>query len=82
MITIPSSSSSLPWHEVRLGDNAFVTLSSAAKAGLWRYPENADQRAKCAAFEALREKGYYMGKGLRFGGDFVVYPGEFMVRIR
>ena len=76
LITIPSSSSSLQWHSVRIGDNAFETLSSAAKAGLWRYPTTSNQRARCATFEALRAKGYYMGKGLRFGGDFVVYPGE------
>jgi tRNA-splicing endonuclease subunit Sen34 len=76
LITIPSSSSTLQWHNVRLGDNAFDTLSSAAKAGLWRYPATANQRARCAAFEAFRAKEYYMGKGLRFGGDFVVYPGE------
>ena len=76
LLTIPSASADLPWHTVRLGDNAFDSLSSAANAGLWRYPSNADQRARCAVFEALRAKGYYMGKGLRFGGDFVVYPGE------
>jgi tRNA-splicing endonuclease subunit Sen34 len=76
LITIPSTSSDLDWHHVRLGDTAYDTLSSAAVAGLWRYPETADERARCAAFEALKEKNYYMGKGLRFGGDFVVYPGE------
>lgn len=75
-ITIPSTSSTLEWHNVRLGDNAFDTLSSAARAGLWRYPSTANQRARCAAFDAFRAKEYYMGKGLRFGGDFVVYPGE------
>lgn len=76
LITIPSATAESQWHKVNLGETAFDSISSAASAGLWVYPENADQRAKCAAFEALKEKNYYMGKGLRFGGDFVVYPGE------
>lgn len=52
------------------------TLSSAKRAGDWVYPETKKERAKCAVFEDLQKRGYYMGKGLRFGGDFVVYPGE------
>jgi tRNA-splicing endonuclease subunit Sen34 len=75
-ITIPSTSSNLEWYNVQLGENAFGSLSSAARAGLWHYPSTANQRARCAAFDAFRAKEYYMGKGLRFGGDFVVYPGE------
>lgn len=74
-VLIPASSAQLPWHNLRLGENAFDSLSSAARAGLWTYPQTAEQRARCAAFEALRAKGYYMGKGLRFGGHLVVYPG-------
>lgn len=58
---------------------AYTTLASASKAGIWNFPSNRRERATCAAFEALHEKGYYMGVGLRFGGDFVVYPGEFEV---
>ncbi|UZJ53392.1 hypothetical protein CBS101457_002712 [Exobasidium rhododendri] len=76
LITIPSSSSGLEWYQIEAGVNAFDSLSSAAAAGLWQYPRTADQRARCAAFEALKAKNYYLGKGLRFGGDFVVYPGD------
>lgn len=75
-IKIPSTSDDLAWYNVKLGENAFGTLSSATESGIWTYPATADQRAKCAAFEALRAKNYFLGKGLRFGGDFVVYPGE------
>jgi len=27
-------------------------------------------------FEDLWRKGYFMGGGLRFGGDFLIYPGD------
>lgn len=30
----------------------------------------------CAAFAVLREMDYYLMPGLRFGGDFVAYPGD------
>lgn len=78
-VVIAATSLELPWHSVVVGKNAFQTLSAAKRAGLWVYPSNVEQRAKCAAFESLREKGYYMSKGLRFGGDLVVYPGRLYV---
>ncbi|KDN37533.1 hypothetical protein K437DRAFT_259770 [Tilletiaria anomala UBC 951] len=53
-----------------------TTLSSAKGAKDFFYPRNQMERAKCAAFEDLQARGYYMGIGLRFGGDFVVYPGD------
>lgn len=54
----------------------YPTLSSAKQAGLWHYPRTAEQRARCAVFESLLDRGYYMSTGLRFGGDFNVYPGD------
>lgn len=58
------------------GARVHTTLSSAKRAGLWVYPRTMTERARCAVFESLHDLGYYMGVGLRFGGDFVVYPGD------
>ncbi|PWN36938.1 tRNA-intron endonuclease catalytic domain-like protein [Meira miltonrushii] len=77
-ITIATNSLELPWRIVKVGENAFDTLSGAAKAGLWHYPNTPMQAARCATFEDLRSRGYYMAKGLRFGGDLNVYPGDLL----
>lgn len=34
------------------------------------------QKAKCLVFMDLWDKGYYMTSGEKFGGDFLVYPGD------
>ncbi|KZT60368.1 hypothetical protein CALCODRAFT_522978 [Calocera cornea HHB12733] len=71
-VTIPSSSLSLPWYTPR----TYATLAAARSAGLWTYPTTRGERAKCAAFRALWERGHYLGPGLKFGGDWLVYPGD------
>ena len=53
----------------------YETLDAARAAGVWSYPSNADERARCEVFRDLWEKGYYMGGGIKFGGDWLVYPG-------
>ena len=77
-ITIATNSLELPWRAVKVGVNAFDTLSGAARADLWHYPTTPMQVARCATFEDLRSRGYYMAKGLRFGGDLNVYPGDLL----
>lgn len=56
--------------------NAYMTLKEAMQAGVWTYPLTLEQRARCAVYEDLHEQGYFLSTGLRFGGDFVVYPGD------
>jgi tRNA-splicing endonuclease subunit Sen34 len=53
----------------------YKTLESAKQAGLWVYPSTQAERARCAVFRDLHEKGYWMGGGMKFGGDWLVYPG-------
>ena len=53
----------------------YETLDAARAAGVWSYPSNARERARCEVFRDLWEKGYYMGGGIKFGGDWLVYPG-------
>lgn len=73
-VKIPTSSEELAWYSPT--EHTCTTLDAAREAGIWSYPETSAQKARCGVFRALWEKGYYMGCGIKFGGDFLVYPGE------
>lgn len=72
-IIIQTSSTDLTWHDP--SSASYSTLEEAKEANLWIYPTNELQIARCRVFEDLWKKGHFMGGGLRFGGDFLVYPG-------
>jgi len=72
-ITVPGASSSFSWYTPT--PHAYPTIQAAKDAGIWSYPSDLTERAKCAVFRDLWDKGYYMGGGLKFGGDFLIYPG-------
>lgn len=74
MITIPTSSSSFDWYDTVA--NVYSTITAAKSAGIWSYPSSSYERARCGVFKALWEQGFYMGIGIKFGGDFLVYPGS------
>ncbi|KAI5122980.1 hypothetical protein M0805_006858 [Coniferiporia weirii] len=74
IVKIPTASNSLSWHHP--SEHAFHTLAAAREAGVWSYPSTPEERARCGVFRALWEKGYYMGCGIKFGGEFLVYPGD------
>ncbi|KAJ7285685.1 hypothetical protein C8J57DRAFT_1118143 [Mycena rebaudengoi] len=73
-VVIPASSTSFEWYH----DTAciFATLESAKAAGIWDYPSTLHERAKCGVFRGLWEQGMFMGGGIKFGGDYLVYPGD------
>ncbi|KAJ7470599.1 hypothetical protein FB451DRAFT_1135967 [Mycena latifolia] len=73
-VLIPASSTSFEWYN----DSAclFTTIESAKLAGIWEYPSTLHERAKCGVFRSLWEQGMYMGGGIKFGGDYLVYPGD------
>ena len=72
-IVVPGTSTSFSWYTP--APHAYSTIQAAKDAGIWSYPSDLIERAKCAVFKDLWDKGYYMGGGLKFGGDFLVYPG-------
>ena len=74
-VTIPASSSSLPWYTPYA--RMYSTLAGAGTAGVWTYPSTLHERAKCGVFKGLWEQGYFMGGGIKFGGDYLVYPGAY-----
>ncbi|KLO18836.1 hypothetical protein SCHPADRAFT_101584 [Schizopora paradoxa] len=73
-ITIPTSSNSVSWYHSDA--HAFSTLDAARESGIWLYPSNEEERARCGVFRALWEKDYYLGNGIKFGGEYLVYPGD------
>lgn len=74
-IMIPAPSSCLSWYKT--DKTRYFSISAAKGAGIWDFPSNLHERARCGVFKGLREKGYFMGGGIRFGGDYLVYPGQF-----
>ncbi|KAG8726237.1 tRNA-splicing endonuclease subunit [Ceratobasidium sp. 428] len=71
-VHVPSLSSDLPWFDAK----AYYTIADARDAGVWTYPADVKERAECAVFRDLWEKGNYLGPGIKFGGNYLVYPGD------
>ncbi|CUA68217.1 hypothetical protein RSOLAG22IIIB_03458 [Rhizoctonia solani] len=71
-VHVPGPSSELPWYTARI----FHTIDDAREAGVWSYPQDVKERAECAVFRDLWEKGNYLGPGIKFGGNYLVYPGD------
>lgn len=71
-VNIPASSSKLEWY----APHSHLSLTIAREAGIWLYPSTLQERARCGVFRDLWEKGYYMGGGIKFGGEYLVYPGD------
>lgn len=71
-IIIPSQPTEHPWFQPPV----YETIEAAKLAGVWNYPSTPLEAAKCAVYADLIEKGYFIGGGLKFGGDWLVYPGE------
>ena len=42
----------------------------------WKYPSNYEEKLRYKTFKDLWEKGYYVTSGSKFGGDFLIYPGD------
>ncbi|CAA7265408.1 unnamed protein product [Cyclocybe aegerita] len=73
-IVIPASSLSLEWYDADAC--TYTTIESAKAARIWDYPSNLSERARCGVFKHLWKQGYFMGGGIKFGGQYLVYPGD------
>lgn len=76
-VHVPGASTTFEWYAT--STHSFTTLAAARDAGIWDYPETPFQRARCAVFRDLWEQGYFMGGGIKFGGEYLVYPGMFVL---
>lgn len=78
-VSVSGGSKGLSWYEPERA--SYSSLDAAREAGVWRHPENEADRTRCAVFGDLWEKGYYMGGGSKFGGDWLVYPGLYWLSV-
>ncbi|KAG5354213.1 tRNA-splicing endonuclease subunit Sen34 [Termitomyces sp. T112] len=74
-VVIPTSSTTLEWYNTD-PSCSYTTIAAAKDAGIWDYPSTPQERARCGVFRNLWERGYFMGGGIKFGGDYLVYPGD------
>ena len=79
-VLIPATSSDLSWYSP--DTCTYLTLDEAREAGIWDYPSSLHERAKCGVFRGLWDQGYFLGRGITFGGDYLVYPGMFALSCR
>ncbi|KAF9533477.1 hypothetical protein CPB83DRAFT_845326 [Crepidotus variabilis] len=87
-IVVPASSSELEWYSpthssapsfssfASTATSTYTTLNAARAADVWTYPATLTERARCGVFRGLWEQGYFMGVGIKFGGEYLVYPGD------
>ncbi|KAH9174198.1 tRNA-intron endonuclease catalytic domain-like protein [Lactarius sanguifluus] len=73
-VSVPTTSAAFAWYAPAAHE--YETLDAAREAGVWTYPATEEERARCEVFRDLWEKGYYLGGGSKFGGDWLVYPGD------
>ncbi|KAI9456276.1 tRNA-intron endonuclease catalytic domain-like protein [Lactarius psammicola] len=73
-VSVPTTSDAFAWYAP--ATHTYETLDAAREAGVWTYPATEAERARCEVFRDLWEKGYYLGGGGKFGGDWLVYPGD------
>ncbi|KAI9446808.1 tRNA-intron endonuclease catalytic domain-like protein [Lactarius indigo] len=73
-VSVATTSDTFAWYEPAAHE--YETLDAAREAGVWAYPATEEERARCEVFRDLWEKGYYLGGGSKFGGDWLVYPGD------
>ncbi|KAJ7582838.1 hypothetical protein C8J56DRAFT_233112 [Mycena floridula] len=73
-VLIPTASSTLDWYSPNQA--TYATIEAAKAAGLWNFPSTLADRARCGVFRSLWEQGFFMGGGIKFGGDYLVYPGD------
>ncbi|KAI0253839.1 hypothetical protein BJV78DRAFT_1274347 [Lactifluus subvellereus] len=74
-VSVPTTSHEFTWYDAAAA-HTYETLDAARAADVWNYPATPEDRARCEVFRDLWEKGYYLGGGSKFGGDWLVYPGD------
>ncbi len=79
---IPATPIRHPWFSPETTGSVYRDLESARAANVWTYPLTLLERARCASFRKVWEEGYYLGHGVKFGGEFLIYPGECQLFLR
>ncbi|CAG8830683.1 1137_t:CDS:2, partial [Gigaspora rosea] len=48
----------------------------ARLAGLWTWPSTPKEKYKFNIYCDLWNRGYFITNGIKFGGDYLLYPGD------
>lgn len=64
----------IPTAQLRLGNEKLVDIQEVSSE--WPYPGQKNHEARYKVFRDLWQKGYYLTSGGKFGGDFLIYPGD------
>ncbi|XP_069598388.1 tRNA-splicing endonuclease subunit Sen34 [Ranitomeya imitator] len=64
----------IPTAQIRPGNEEDVDIREASSE--WPYAGHKTHEARYKVFRDLWQKGYYLTSGGKFGGDFLVYPGD------
>ncbi|KAJ3299201.1 tRNA-splicing endonuclease subunit [Borealophlyctis nickersoniae] len=75
-VSTPTSSTSLPWYNEGVDELVPTTLDDARAKGIWTWPRTQSEQLRYKVFRGLWERGYYITSGSKFGGDYLMYPGE------
>ncbi|KAF0479757.1 tRNA-intron endonuclease catalytic domain-like protein [Gigaspora margarita] len=73
-ITIKTSSNSFEWYNDK--NYCFDSLEVARLAGLWTWPSTPKEKYKFNIYCDLWNRGYFITNGIKFGGDYLLYPGD------
>jgi tRNA-splicing endonuclease subunit Sen34 len=66
-IITPTSTLSLPWNE---------NVTQEIKPIKFDWPATDKDQVRYNIFKSLWEKGFYISRGSKFGGDYLLYPGD------
>ncbi|KAK9760687.1 tRNA-splicing endonuclease subunit [Basidiobolus ranarum] len=72
-VKVPTSSSQYAWHDPK---KVYDTIEEARANGVWEFPSTAAEKLRYKVFVDLREKGYFITPGSKFGGDYLLYPAD------
>jgi tRNA-splicing endonuclease subunit Sen34 len=74
IINIKTSSKSFAWYSN--DDNCFSHINISKQNNLWTWPNNPKDIQKYKVYCDLWNRGYYITSGIKFGGDYLLYPGK------
>jgi len=74
VINIKTTSSSFAWYDDN--SNCYSSIDIVKQKNLWTWPNTQKDLQKYKVYCDLWDRGYYITSGIKFGGDYLLYPGN------
>ncbi|CAI2175302.1 16768_t:CDS:2 [Funneliformis geosporum] len=68
------TTSSFSWYNDN--GNCYSSIDLAKQNNLWVWPNVQKEIQKYKVYSDLWDRGYYITSGIKFGGDYLLYPGD------